>query len=261
MKMNARSLSFVMAAALLLLSACSRREEARQWHVSLEVGGSTKAVSVVGGNTLKTYWQVDDPVSVVASPDIVGTLKVDTVDPMDDTRAYLSGNIWGLYVVNDVLNLYYPTIIRDYWGQGGTLSGLSNYAFLTATSTVTAVNGRDLTLSNAVFSHCQAFCHMTFYGPAPSHNLLNLKIVRVYGLNNRIVRRVPSSGAPTYGEIRIEFPAPYNSTGEVYFAIHDDFGGVESYTIEVTDGGDHVYTTNIYHHFVDGHYYETTINF
>lgn len=246
------------AAMIVLMAACTRKEDmaAREWHVSMEVGESTKAISLAG-NTLSNYWVVNDNVAVVSSSDIVGNLTVETVNAMDNKRASLVGNIWGVYDVGDNLGLYYPTVARDYWGQVGTLANLSNYAFLTANTTVTAVSGRELTLSNAVFSHCQAFCHLTLRRSS-DNALIDVKSVRLFSLENKIVRRVSAAGAVTYGEIQLDIN-PSNIDGEVYFAIHDDLGGVAHYTIEVYDSGNHGYRGYYTQYIQDGHLYTTTL--
>lgn len=254
-----RTVSALLALTALLICSCSRKEEApaTQWHVSVEAG-STKALSVVS-NTLNTYWVSTDKVAVVSSTDIVGTLDV-APNAMDNTQAALSGNIWGIYDVGDDLDLYYPTVARAYIGQKGTLADLSaRFTYLTATTSVTAVSGKNLTLAPAYFTHCAAYCHFTFtnasYGDTP---ITNIKSVQVASLNNETTRSVDANGTVHNGEIQVNPDAPYPS--EVYFAIHDEHAGVEKFRIYVTNSSDYIFRGFFEQNIQDGHFYEQTLS-
>lgn len=254
-----RTLSALWALAVLLSGSCSHKEEApaMQWHVSVEAG-ATKALSIVG-DQLSTYWVSTDKVAVVSSTDIVGTLDV-APNAMDNTQAALSGNVWGIYDVGDDFELYYPTVARTYVGQKGTLADLSaNFTFLKASTSVTAVSGRDLTMAPAYFTHCAAYCHFTFTnasnGDAP---ITGIKTVQVASQNNHTTRLVSVDGTVTEGEIQVNPNAPYPS--EVYFAIHDAQAGVEKYRIYVTDSADYIFRGYFEQNIEDGHFYECTLS-
>ena len=257
----------IYSVALLaaVLTSCSYEEsfigldvrEPNTWRVSINAGPSTKAISI-GGNTghmLYTNWDDGDEVAVVKNGVYVGTL---TADASEGNSAYavLEGTLTGTFYVDDEVQLYYHEANIDYSGQNGTLASVSrSFSYLTATSTVQVVDGEGgfLKMSEAAFSHEQAFMEISFTDE--SGNPLDITKLSVYAQGGKLVKSKPLDGETVYANrsnsLRV---VPESATSKFFLALRDE-NGEANQIVFVAKANGHSYTASVNINLQYGHYY------
>ena len=270
---------YILTLFALALSSCSMKEEAFDqetnegifgtYQVSINAGpeDQTKAISIGGntGNRLYTNWDNGDAVQVVNSTgDMVGTL---TANQSAGNSAYakLGGTLTGTFAVNDVVTLCYHTAEMDYTGQVGTLAGVStNNSYLTATSTVQAVNVGSgtiqdavgyLSMSDATFSHQQAYLDLTFMaedGVTP----LQITSLEIWTDGGKLVKTKALDGTTVYAtEDSPLIITPAAPSTKFFLALRDENGAANNYHFKATVIGGYTFTYEGEKHLQYGHYY------
>lgn len=165
-----------MAAALL--QACSSEDgrdvqQPQLWHVSIPVGEqATRSVYTPdAGSSLKSMWNDNQTVVAYSGNSEVGDLTASGNATGGTTN--ITGTITGTYTAGaSTLTLYSPAKLclatyGEYATQDGTIdgtNGISSLDYMTATVTVTAVDGSSgvLATSTASFARLQSFTKFTF---------------------------------------------------------------------------------------------------
>jgi hypothetical protein len=269
--MKTRTLFYTLSllTAAFTMTACSNDDgatvitndnaNARTWQVSINAGpATTRAISVGGndGQTLYYNWDDDDAVEVVSEGASVGTLQADA---SEGNSAYtkLDGTLTGTFNVGDAVTLYYHTAALDYTGQVGTLAGVStNKSYLTATSTVKAVDGSGgfLTMSDAAFTPMQAYLELSFTqtGGLP----LEIKSLEIWTDGGKLVKTKAIDGTTTYAsEASPLVITPATATSKMFLALRDENGAANTYHFKATASNRLIYTYEGSKNLENGHYY------
>ena len=208
---------------------------------SMNDGGLTRALATAGSGAseeLKPSW-TDETVYVYSGETKVGTLTPSNTNA-EGTSTTLTGLLEkeGGFAKNETLRLYYlkdKPDHGDYSGQKGTIEDISaNYDYATATITVeevapTEIFGNDniLKTSHAAFTKSQAVVKLMLGFKGEALNVSSLTI---------------SSDNLQGGPLTI---APTSAKSTLYFALHNNSTGTQSYTIDAVAGGqDYSYTFN-----------------
>lgn len=273
--MNRKQFLYVpLLMAGMVLAACSGDDVpdgvaadspgvARTWRVSIQAGMDgaddvgSRAVSV-GGNTgqrLYTNWDEGDQVEVVSGGAVVGTLTA-SITGNNSANAQLDGPLEGTYAVGDAVTLYNHRATLEYSPQLGTIADVStNRAYLVGESTVKAVDagGGFLQMTDATFTHMQAFLELTFTDQ--SGNPLDVNSLGIYSSNNRIVLSKAVDGTTTYASVnnRLELLPP-TAMSQFFFALRNESGASDTYTFLALSGSK-VYVGTVTNTLQDGHYY------
>ena len=284
--MNTKNLFFALsiAVAAMIVAACSNAEdvtvkpsdetpaEARTWQVTINVGpAETRAISV-GGNTgtkLYTNWDTGDVVEVVKDGAVVGTLTA-TASTANTAFAVLTGTLEGTFAVDDVLTLCYHSASFDYTGQVGTLAGVStNKSFLTATSTVTAINVAEsdinssgtsgkLTMTDAAFLPQQSYLELSFTDE--SGNSIDITSLDVWTDGGKLVKGKAIDGSTTYAtEASPLTITPATATNKFFLALRDENGAANNYHFKATNSSGMEFSYEGSKNPENGHYYTGSV--
>ena len=240
---------------------------ARTWRVSIHAGqndadkGNTRAISI-GGNTgqrLYTNWDEGDLVEAVSGGAVVGTLTA-RISGNNSANAQLDGSLSGTYAVGDAVTLYNHCAALDYSMQLGTIADVStNYAYLMGESTVKAVDegGGFLQMSDAAFTHMQAFLELTFTNQ--SGTPLNVEVLNIYSASGKLVLTKAIDGTTTYAtaQNRVQL-IPASAMSKFFFALRNESGASDTYTFLAVCGST-VYTASVSSNLQYGHYYRGTV--
>lgn len=216
---------------------------AKVWHVTLKAktasNGISKALKAVGsenkfGYTLKGEFSKGEVVYVLkkGGEQQIGTLTA------KHTGEWITFD--GSFTVADLhngdeLELRSPNVSLSYAGQDGTIESACNHYYAKATVNVTATEGSNVTVEDAVFEFCSSMVKFTFNTDVTA---LDIKE------DETIVARVSTLGAAT-NEIYVSLPPKDEST---------------SYTISATNGTD-TYTAIKDYNIATNKYYTATVNF
>ena len=268
---NNKLLGCIAILMLGIVVSCSDKDKEnpgsdkpRSWQVVINAGPSTdtRAVSVGGndGKTLYTNWDQGDKIRVVKSD---GTqLEQLSADVSAGNSAYatLTGTLTGTFSVGEALSLYYHEADLDYTGQVGTINSVStNYSFMEGNSTVTTVDagGGYLKMSDAAFSHRQAFFQLRFVDK--ESNPLLLESLSIYAEGGKVVKTKPLGGAATFASEGSPLAInPASATDVLFFALRDEEGAANAYHFKAVVGTEE-YSFDIALNPVFGHYYIGTV--
>lgn len=284
--MNTKNLFFALsiAVAAMIVTACSNDEdvtvqpsdetpaEARTWQVTINAGpAETRAISV-GGNTgtkLYTNWDTGDVVEVVKDGAVVGTLTA-TASTANTAFAVLEGTLTGNFAVNDELTLCYHAAALDYTGQVGTLAGVStSKSFLTATSTVTAINVGEsdinssgtsgkLTMTDAAFLPQQSYLELSFTDE--SGNSIDITSLDVWTDGGKLVKGKAIDGSTTYAtEASPLTVTPAAATNKFFLALRDENGAANNYHFKATNSSGMEFSYEGSKNPENGHYYTGSV--
>lgn len=241
-------------------------EASGTWHVTINAGpAETRAISIGGnsGNALFTNWNTSDVVEVVKDGAVVGTLTA-TESTGNSAYVVLEGTLTGTFAVDDVLTLYYHSATFNYTGQNGTLAGVStSKSYLTATSTVTAINvtssginstkSGKLTMSDASFTAQQAYMDITFTDDLG--NPYDITKLEVYTSSGKLVTTmgIAATNYATAGAPLTITPA--SATNHFFLALRDENGSENTYYFKATTAyGVLTYSQNL--NLENGKYYK-----
>ena len=162
--------------------------------VSASKGGdaaTTRGTLTDNGTTVTPEWEVNDEVSVYNASDVLlGTIKAQTAG----ATTTLIGELTTAPAVSDVLTLKYKS--ANYATQDGTLAGIAaNCDYATATVTVSAVDDKKITTSDASFASQQAIVKFTLKNSDGSATLDASQLVVV--TNGTTYTVTPASEAST----------------------------------------------------------------
>jgi len=273
--MNRKQFLYVpLLMAGMVLAACSGDDVpdgvaadspgvARTWRVSIQAGMDgaddvgSRAVSV-GGNTgqrLYTNWDEGDQVEVVSGGAVVGTLTA-SITGNNSANAQLDGPLEGTYAVGDAVTLYNHRATLEYSPQLGTIADVStNRAYLVGESTVKAVDagGGFLQMTDATFTHMQAFLELTFTdmdGVA-----LNISQLDIYSSSGKLVLSKSVNGATTYATVANRLLiTPATSGSKFFMALRNESGASDAYTF-IAKVGTTFYEATTASNLQNGHYY------
>jgi hypothetical protein len=272
-----------IAVAAVAMTACSSEndvttvpdinnpaEASGTWQVTINAGpAETRAISVGGnsGNALFTNWNTGDVVEVVKGSSVVGTLTA-TASTGNSAYAVLEGTLTGTFAEGDVLTLCYHSATFDYTKQKGTLADVStNTSYLTATSTVTAINvgssdinssgSGKLIMSDASFTAQQAYVDITFTDDLG--NPYDITKLEVYTSGGKLVTtKGIASGASSYATESYPLTiTPSPATNHFFLALRDDNGKSNTYYFKATTAyGDLTYSQSL--KLENGNYYKAS---
>lgn len=182
---------------------------------SKDGSATTRALKLETSGALTAYWANGDELTVyneTKGAALTGTL---TASNASGSTATFSGTLSGTIAANDVLTLTYHPIasISSYEGQDGTLSGTNGaekYDMATATVTVKAIVGSDITINEAgaSFTTQTAMIKFTLQDDAATPAKLNATSLKVSIDGEDILTFSPT--ATTYSA---------NGNGILYFAL------------------------------------------
>ena len=137
--------------------------------VNASKGSNTTRALSLNGNTLNTTWKTGETVNVYnTSSVLLGTLTAQS----DGSNTILSGTLTTAPSVNDVLTLKF--LSDSYTSQTGTLEHIAaNCDYATASVTVNAVSGNNITTTDATFANQQAIVKFTLKDKADGTSSLN----------------------------------------------------------------------------------------
>lgn len=171
MKKMMYSLGLLLMAGLTF-AACSSditNDEASRpdgkWTATVTLGKHvsdfTRSLVDYDDGKLSVVWETTDKVTVLKGTTVLGTLSPSVID---GKTATLTGTLESnTFAVGDVLTLAYPNASLDYSGQDGTLSGIAEkFDFAQCETTVAAVSGSSVTLTDATLVSQQAIVRFTF---------------------------------------------------------------------------------------------------
>ena len=247
MKKNIIKATLVFLSALTMLLGCTEmidpeevtvRPDKQTHSYKLTVsakksdGALTKGLAIgdegteVTTTSLKSIWKANEQVLVYLGTTKVGTLEVETIDPSDNTKATLSGDI----SVSDINNISSSTFTlitpRETWsynGQKGKLlidddatSSIEKlYHYTMASATVTSTEGNTITIADANFVNQQSIYRMSFrYGSGESKVNINAKTVTISSLG-KLVQDCSIGSEKVMGDITV---TPDSPTTDVLFA-------------------------------------------
>ncbi|MBQ9214930.1 MAG: hypothetical protein IJ150_13480 [Bacteroidales bacterium] len=214
---------------------------AKVWHVTLKAktasNGISKALKAVNnsdntfGYTLKGEFSKGEVVYVLKNEEKVGTLTAKhtgewiTFDGTFTTVTDLHKD--------DELELRSPNEVLSYDGQTGTIESACNHYYAKATVKVTAIEGSNVTVEDAVFEFCSSMVK--------------------FNLNNDVTTFTISDGT---NNITV---TPASATKEIYVSLPPKDEST-SYTISVTSGTDNLNVTKTYN-IATNKYYTATVDF
>jgi len=254
-----RASRILIPVLLFIVAACEPVEQDNEYQQTLaegkKTGGSeytltlqatktvdTKALDLVNGTRLNTYWKNTDKVKVFRNGACVGTLNVSCQGDRP-TTAKLSGSvqIHGL-AQGDVLTLLIPREIFDYTGQKGVLTGKATiedtYDYAIATVTVDSINGTTVTTTtDAQFENQQSIYR---FGFGPSASLVAQEFT-VLSANGKLVTSATYEGnawTPAYGPITVNpsVPNPISASDNFYYvALQNGSKVADTYSFVIVD--------------------------
>ena len=160
----------------------------------------TRGTFTVDDKTYVLKWSASDCVDVKKGDATVGTLKPETEG---DASADLWGTLTGTFAAGDQLTLTYPKAEVSYTGQKGTLADIAaNYAYATATVSVTDVSGTTVTAGDATFAPQQAIVKFTLKDELNA--AINATAITIAGCGQEVTVAGASSAT---GEYYVAVPA------------------------------------------------------
>ena len=169
----------------------------------------TKALDLVNeGSRLNAYWKAGETVKVYKNGTLLGALDVIPYTGEKPTQATLGGTITtsGL-AENDELTLLIPRETWDYTGQNGLLTGSGsieeNYTYALTTVTITAVNGSEVSATDASFHNQQSIYR---FGFKLSGSYIDPKSFTVSSAGGKLVQTMSWNGSdwvPSYGSLTV----------------------------------------------------------
>jgi len=214
---------------------------AKVWHVTLKAKTASNGISkalkaVVNGDnkfgyTLKGEFSKGEVVYVLKDEVQVGTLTAKhTGEWITFDGTFTVENL----SVTDELELRSPNVVFSYDGQDGTIESACNHYYAKTTVKVTAIEGSNVTVEDAVFEFCSSMVKFNFNKNVTTFTISN-------GTNT-----VTVTSASATKEIYVSLP-PVSSETE--------------YTISATNGEEH-YTAVLKHYKIETNkYYTANVNF
>ena len=233
------------------------------------------------GSKLVASWKTTDELTVLKGETPVGTL---TPKDITNDKATFTGTITGSIAVDDALTLAYHPIADPtaFASQSGILTGTTNSAetfdMATATVTVKAIDGTDITINEAKasFTNQTAVLKLTLKDGAKALNATELNVKAKMTVSGSPVEQDVFTFAPTAATYAT------NGDGVLYFSLPgaDVVGkmiatslGMSAYasaitaklasadiTFTATVGSDTYYLTKPGYQFVGGKYYTATLD-
>lgn len=247
MKKNIINATLVFLSALTMLLGCTEmidpeevtvRPDKQTHSYKLTVsakksdGALTKGLAIgdegteITTTSLKSIWKANEQVLVYLGTTKVGTLEVETIDPSDNTKATLSGDI----SVSDINNISSSTFTlitpRETWsynGQKGKLlidddatSSIEKlYHYTMASATVSSTEGNTITIADANFQNQQSIYRMSFrYTSGDTKVPINAKTVTISS-PDKLVQDCSIGSEMVKGDITV---TPDTPTTDVLFA-------------------------------------------
>ena len=260
-----KKLSFVFASVLAIAGMASCNKDAQQPEeavLNLSVEASTEATRGLSldGKTLNAVWTSSDKVYVYAG-DYAASHQVGTLTPANTGSANtnLTGTIKsGSVSVGTKLLFITPRSAWSYDSQDGTLASIaSKYNYATATATVSAINGSDVTAGKAEFKNSQAIVRLKLQDS--KGNAVKATQLEISASSGKLVKtRYISNGAfkSTPGTLLVE---PEAATDELYVALMNESGAADTYTIDVL-AGNNTYSATASANLLASHFYGVTVN-
>lgn len=160
----------------------------------------TRGTFTVDDKTYVLKWSASDRVDVKKDGELVGTLQPETEG---DASADLWGTLTGTFAAGNQLTLTYPKAAVSYTGQKGTLADIAaNYAYATATVSVTDVSGTTVTAGDATFAPQQAIVKFTLKDELNA--AINASAITIAGCGQEVTVAGASSAT---GEYYVAVPA------------------------------------------------------
>lgn len=193
-------------------------------------GADTKALALVGGNTLTPYWDGNEIVKVYkkGSNDPIGTMT--TVTPQGEgtsaTTAKLSGTISGTLENGDELTLIiFPGTTWNYSGQTGSSASLAGYDYATASVTVKGIvdvtGGKQVTTTaDATFVNEQSVWRFGFKAGETTINVKSFSVASDHGKLAQTRSWDGNSWTSTYGTLSVTPAAATNQP--LYLAVRNE---------------------------------------
>lgn len=247
MKKNIINATLVFLSALTMLLGCTEmidpeevtvRPDKQTHSYKLTVsakksdGALTKGLAIgdegteITTTSLKSIWKANEQVLVYLGTTKVGTLEVVSIDPSDNTKATLSGDI----SVSDINNISSSTFTlitpRETWsynGQKGKLlidddatSSIEKlYHYTMASATVSSTEGNTITIADANFQNQQSIYRMSFrYTSGDTKVPINAKTVTISS-PDKLVQDCSIGSEMVKGDITV---TPDTPTTDVLFA-------------------------------------------
>ncbi len=216
---------FYLISAVFALASCSEKIEQPEtelvsskkiYSVTVNAGKAATKALADAGTSLTATWTAGDAVDVQYGGSSVGTLTAAS----DGPSTKLTGTITGSFSGGETLELRYRS--NAYTAQGGTLDYIaSNCDYSTATVTITAVSGDNLTISDAAFTSQQAITKFTLLKPDGTSPLsAGSIIITAAGLEGN--------------KITVTAVDPLD---EVYIAMANSSGEKKEYLFIITEAG------------------------
>lgn len=202
----------------------------------------TKALDLVNdGKTLNFYWKDTEVVKVYKDGFLVGSLAVTPGEGEKPTSATLGGDITvaGL-AQGDQLTLVFPREDWDYTGQAGTLESIeAGYDYATATVTISAINGNQVTATAASFANQQSVYR---FGFKDGETYIDPKSFSISASGGKIVQSMSYSGGwtPAFGGITV---TPASAAGDhlYYVSLQNQTTANDTYNFVITGSDDALY--------------------
>lgn len=247
MKKNIINATLVFLSALTMLLGCTEmidpeevtvRPDKQTHSYKLTVsakksdGALTKGLAIgdegteITTTSLKSIWKANEQVLVYLGTTKVGTLEVVSIDPSDNTKATLSGDI----SVSDINNISSSTFTlitpRETWsynGQKGKLlidddatSSIEKlYHYTMASATVSSTEGNTITIADANFQNQQSIYRMSFRCTSGDTKVpINAKTVTISS-PDKLVQDCSIGSEMVKGDITV---TPDTPTTDVLFA-------------------------------------------
>ena len=202
----------------------------------------TKALDLVNdGKILNFYWKDTETVKVYKDGTLVGSLAVTPGEGEKPTSATLGGDITvaGL-AQGDQLTLVFPREDWDYTGQTGTLASIeAGYDYATATVTISAINGNQVTATAASFANQQSVYR---FGFKDGETYIDPKSFSISASGGKIVQSMSYSGGwtPAFGDITV---TPASAAGDhfYYVSLQNQTTANDTYYFTITGSDDALY--------------------
>lgn len=154
----------------------------------------------------------------------------------------LSGKTAHIFTVDDPVTLYYPAKYLNYSGQNGSADNLANYSYLTAASTVTAVDEGAITLGNASLALRQAYWMLDFED-ATRHIPVGAEMLSIWTDDETLLVSEAEGEDPVYGTSAAPLVVSplSNSVTTFYVAINDNKAASHTYNFRILND-DIIYT-------------------
>ena len=225
--------------------ACSSDEDmavtvSHQWEMTTQAskdsGDVVTRALFIGGASGKSYvslWEPTDVVKVYKNGSLAGTLKPVT---QNVATSELKGDLTGSFTVGESLEFYVVSPDVDYTGQTGSLSDMTNYAYMASTVKVASISGNTITTEKIAFRSRQFYLRFQFMDADSIR--LPIEQLTIHTTGGKLLQSKTKNGTPVYGDIVVNTQKENGSYPiEVYVCMHNDLGAKDTYSFTVKSGG------------------------